>query len=62
MFTTTCSASEDVRKRMRAGGTQVPWKDNFWCYFFILMKDHFYMKTISDIFKEMKMVYKQPIT
>lgn len=29
MFAISYSASEDIRKHIRAGGTWVPWKGNF---------------------------------
>lgn len=53
----TCSVSEDIRKHITSVGTWVPWKDNFWCYVFIVMKHHFYLN-----YEEIKIVFKQPVT
>lgn len=56
------SASEDIRKCMRSGHTQLSWKESFWYYLFILMKHQLYLKTIFDICVEMDIVYKYPVT
>lgn len=57
VFAIACGASEDIRKHKRAGGTKVPQKGNYWLYLFLLMKYCFYLKTISDLSEEMKIVY-----
>lgn len=55
MFATTCSASEDIRKHVRAGGTHVPQR-----HFLVLLVHS--PKKISDIYEEMKIFRKQLLT
>lgn len=57
MLAIACGASEGIRKHEIVGGTKVPQKGDYWFYLFLLMKHCFYLKTISDLSEEMKIVY-----